>query len=222
MASEYFKRLKVLYRKYKRKGKEIYALLDPLGLLAKVTAREAVVIARDLVDALLKENRDTLSTLIEVAIELRKQCLPYFKGSSKRGHKTYIWFLKKVQQYLAIVCGNDVKETGVDIEEHEPVVDLEEELQPVANVKEEMQPVVDVEQELQRTDQQPSEEAERSDGEESGHADDLTLEQLDFLSFLEVLMAMIQKAAAFWKQAADKELPASVAASRTWTRSFVK
>ncbi|KAI8648937.1 hypothetical protein NCS56_01510900 [Fusarium sp. Ph1] len=96
MAPQGFKKLRVLYKLYKTKGKAIYALLDPLGQLVNVEVDDAVAIAQGLVDALLKEQRDALSPLIEDAIKLRKQCLPYFQGSTKRGHKTYIWFLKKV------------------------------------------------------------------------------------------------------------------------------
>ncbi|KAG4269039.1 hypothetical protein FPRO04_12316 [Fusarium proliferatum] len=131
--------------------------------------------------------------LIEEAIQLRKQCLPYFQGRSKRGHKTYIWFLEKVQQHLGMVYRSDGKETDIDIEEHKPVVNLGEE--------------------LQGTDQEQSEEAERTSDDEAGHSDSMTLDQIDFISFLEVLMALVQKAAAFWKQAADKDLTVGAAAS---------
>lgn len=202
MVSLYFKKLRVLHSLYKKKGKAIYALLDPFEKLANVEVDDAVVIAQGLVDALLKEQRDALFPLIEDAIKLRTQCLPYFQGSSRMGHKTYIWFLKKVQQHLGIVHGKDAEETGADIEEHEPVVD--------------------VEQDLQGTDQEQSEEADRRDDEEAGHAEGMTLEQIDFLSFLDILVALVQKAAAFWKQAADNELPVGVAAIRTWSWSFVE
>ncbi|KAF5973464.1 hypothetical protein FBULB1_8289 [Fusarium bulbicola] len=182
MVSQYFKTLRVLYKLYKTKGKAIYALLDPSRKLANLKVEDAVVIAQGLVDTLLKEQRDHLAPLIEEAIQLRKQCLPYFMGRSKRGHETYIRFLEKVQQRLGIPYRNDGKETDIDIEEHKPVVNLGEE--------------------LQGTDQEQSEEVERMSDDEAGHPDSMTLDQIDFLSVLEVLMALVQKAAAFWKQAA--------------------
>ncbi|KAF6784883.1 hypothetical protein CSOJ01_15681 [Colletotrichum sojae] len=106
---------------------------------------------------------------------------------------------------------NDATNPSADIDEHEPVVNLKEELQPVADVTEEMQPVVNIKQELQGTDHGQSTKAERLGDREAGYANGMTLDQIDFLSFLEALMALVEKAAKLWKP--DEKLPIGVAAS---------
>ncbi|KAF6824711.1 hypothetical protein CMUS01_10123 [Colletotrichum musicola] len=122
---------------------------------------------RALVDALLKEQRETLSPLLSDAIGLRKQCLPYLRGGSRWGHERYIRFLQEIWQHLQTIHRKDQKKTSPDI-----------------NIRE---PAVDPGQEQRGTGREQSGRAEPPVGAEpgTGHADGLTLGQIDILSFLE-------------------------------------
>jgi hypothetical protein len=246
MGSQCFKKLQVLHKLYKQLGKQMYALLDPCGKLANARFNDAIVIAQRLVDQLPKEQRDDLFPLTKSIKSLREECLPYFQGSSKWGHERYIFFLEKVQQHLQIVHESGIKETAVDTQELELVADVEQELHRTdqegsreaehldheeADHAEELHGTdqegsreaehldheeADHAEELHGTDQEGSREAEHLDHEEADHAFGMTLDQIAFVSFLEALMALVQKAVALWKQSANKELPIRVAASRKW------
>ncbi|KAF6802586.1 hypothetical protein CSOJ01_11501 [Colletotrichum sojae] len=128
---------------------------------------DATVAAGALVDALLKDQRETLSPLLSDAIGLRKQCLPYLRGGSTWGHERYIRFLQEIWQHLQTVHRKDQKKTSPDI-----------------NIRE---PAVDPGQEQRGTGREQSGRAEPPVGAEpgTGHADGLTLGQTDILSFLE-------------------------------------
>ncbi|KAG4428851.1 hypothetical protein IFR05_015667 [Cadophora sp. M221] len=199
---------RLLYMSYKRVGNEIYEEIDPQGRLRYVKRHEAKKIVLSLIRELPEERHNAVDKKLSKAIELRKECARYHldkPSRSRKFHNLYISFLMYIKIQLGLY--KNEQEALVTVKERDPAVDEMEE-QPL---EEEAQPS---DEEVHQANEARSEEDEKpDDNEEPDDEDDedLTNEQIDFLAFLETLMALVEKAAVLWKEVAEGKLPNWVA-----------
>jgi hypothetical protein len=177
-----------IYKEYKEVGGQIYAELDPEGLLENSSLKTARSIIPDLVRKVPEGRRGAICKKLDEAVNGRRKCAEYFESAAKwirKNHETYIEFLMEIREQL-----------GHEQQPEENTVLIE----AATNLLKEVAIVEDKE----------------ADHGTEDTASSLTPAQVDFLNLLEIVMALTEKAASLWADVAQHKLPSSVAFTCKW------
>lgn len=197
--------LRKLYSTYKELGKVIYAELDPNRRLEGVGLRKARKIVPDLIRDLSHTRLKRLSDLIDQAIYSRRECQKYFlfaPSQKIRGHQAYIDFLEEIKEKL-----------GMSRKDQEALKDTEHEAPQIEVDKKQCEEVGGHQTEGLAQQAREAERRANVDDDDDDGDDALTLDQADFLAFLENLLAFAEEAAAIWTEVAQNKLPIYVAST---------
>jgi len=178
-----------LYEKYKKRGEQIYTLLDPKNQLRGLGLSRAAAIATSLVEQLPPETQVLMISMFQEAIEWRETWAKRYTFAPKwmkENHKTYIDFLKGIKRQLSKNQGDK----AVAFETNTPKLGVGDTTDDTVN--------------------------DTASNTADNGLTDLTPDQVDFLAFLGAVLALAQEAAALWKEVEEGKLPIWTAAARKW------